>query len=164
MAGAIHGSAITLEGHQVGTVESIDMWSAPGNAGRVNVVVKAIFADFAADLDRYLIDKGYFQNRCSQRIYWVGDTAVLDAGAALRLAPRRYDSVSVSSLATTRLLRIRARSLDVTVPRAPVDRIVVPPRWRNCRLPGCGERTYGLRVREEIRFAAPRVGGATART
>ncbi|MDE0447555.1 MAG: hypothetical protein OXH96_12860 [Spirochaetaceae bacterium] len=163
MAGAIHGSAITLEGRQVGTIESIDMWSDPGNAARVNVAVKAVFSDLAADLDRYLAGKGYFQSRCSRRIYWVGDTAVLDAGVALRLASRvRYEHWACSSLGDARLLQeTREVHWSVTVPRAPVDRIVVAAALDDIvDFPDAVERTFGLRVREEIPIPLPEKCGA----
>lgn len=162
MAGAIQGSAITLEGRQVGTVESIDMWSAAGNTARMNVVVKANFADFAADLDRYLADKGYFQSRCSRRIYWVGDTAVLDAGAALQLSSQvRYEQWACSSLGDARLLQeTREVHWRVDVPRAPIDRVVVAAALEDIvDFPDTVERMFGLRVREEIPIPLPAMCG-----
>ena len=158
LGGAIQGSAITLEGRQVGAVESIDMWSDPGNTARVNVMVKASFDDFEADLDRYLDGKGYFQNRCSQRIYWVGDTAIREAGTALRLTSRvRYEQWACSSLGEARLLReTRAVQWSVRVPRAPIERVVVAAALEDIvDFPDAVERMFGLRVSEEIPIPLP---------
>ena len=148
MAGAIQGSAVTLEGRQVGTIESIDIWTDPGNAARFNVVVKASFADFAADLDRFLEGKGIFQNRCSRRIYWVGDSAVIGAGSALHLSSRvRYEQWACSSLGDARLLReTRSVRWSVSVPRAPLDRIAVTAALDDIvDFPDAAERMFGLR-------------------
>ena len=158
MAGAIHGTAITLEGRQVGTVESIDLWHDQGNAARVNIVVKASFGDFPATVDRYLGDRGFFQNRCSRRIYWVGDTAVLEAGPALRFSSKvRYEQWACSSLGNARLLRdTRSVHWSVSVPRAPIDQVAVIATLDDIvDFPDGVERMFGLRVREEIPMPLP---------
>ena len=158
-AGAIHGTAITLEGRQVGTLESIDMWTDQGTAERVNIVVKASFGDFAADMDRYLDGRGFFQNRCSRRIYWLGDTAVLEAGAALRLSSKvRYEQWACSSLGNARLLRDTKRvHWSVSVPRAPIDQVVAVTAALDdiVDFPDAVERMFGLRVREQIPIPLP---------
>ena len=157
-AGAIHGTAITLEGRQVGTVESIDMWNDPSNSARVNIVVKASFGDFPATVDRYLGGRGLFQNRCSRRIYWGGDTAVLEAGAALQLSSKvRYEQWACSSLGNARLLRdTRSVHWSVYVPRAPIDQVAVIATLDDIvDFPDGVERMFGLRVREEIPMPLP---------
>lgn len=161
-AGAIHGTAITLEGRQVGTVENIDMWSDGSNADRINIVVKASFDNFAADVDRYLDNKGFFQNRCSRRIYWVGDTAVLETGSALRLSSRvRYEQWACSSLGDARLLReTRNVHWSVSVPRAPIESVAVTAALEDIvDFPDLVERTFGLRVREDIPIPLPETCG-----
>ena len=158
MAGAIHGTAITLDGRQVGTVENIDMWTDPGDAARVNVVVKASFDELAATVDWYLAGRGFFQNRCSRRIYWVGDTEVIDAGVALQLSSKvRYEQWACSSLGDARLLQqTREVHWSVTVPRAPIERVVVAAALENIvDFPDAVERTFGLRAREEIPIPLP---------
>lgn len=162
MAGAIHGTAITLEGRQVGTVESIDMWTDPGDAARVKVVVKVSFDELAATVDWYLAGRGFFQNRCSRRIYWVGDTEVIDAGAALQLSSKvRYEQWACSSLGDARLLRETRNVLwSVYVGRAPIDRVSVTATLDDIvDFPDGVERMFGLRVREEIPIPLPATCG-----
>ena len=158
MAGAIYGAAITLEERQVGTVESIDIWNDYGDLDRMNVVVKASFPDFAADVDRYLQGRGLFRNRCSRRIYWVGDTAVLEAGSVLRLSSRvRYEQWACSSLGNARLLsETRSVHWSVSVARAPIGEVAITATLDDIvDFPDGVERTFGLRVREEIPIPIP---------
>ena len=158
MAGAIQDTAIVLQGRQVGTVESIDLSGAADAAGRTDMIVMARFDDFEADLDRYLQGKGTFQNRCSRRIYWVGDTTVLETGARLRLSSEvRYEQWACSSLGNARLLsRTKSVHWSLYVPRAPLDEVAVNARLEDIvDFPDAVERTFGLRVREEIPIPLP---------
>lgn len=158
MAAAIHDTAIVLQGRQVGTVESIDLSSAADAAGRTDMIVTASFDDFEADLDRYLQGRGTFQNRCSRRIYWVGDTTVLETGASLRLSSEvRYEQWACSSLGNARLLsRTKSVHWSLDVPPAPLDEVAVNARLEDIvDFPDAVERTFGLRVREEIPIPLP---------
>ncbi len=157
-AGAIHGAAITLEGRQVGTVENIDLWSDYGGADRMNIVVKASFPDFEADLDRYLRGKGLFQNRCSRRIQWVGGTSIRETGAVLRLSSRvRYEQWACSSLGNVRLLsQTRSVHWSMYATRAPIDEVAVTATLDDIvDFPDRMERMFGLRVREQIPIPLP---------
>ena len=163
MAGAIHGTAITLEGRQVGTVESIDLWNDYGDTDRVNLVVKASFPAFEADVDRYLRGRGFFRNRCSRRIYWVGDTSVLEAGSVLRLSSRvRYEQWACTSLGDARLLsETRSVHWSLYVARAPLSEVAVTATLDDIvDFPDTVERMFGLRVREEIPIPIPPACGA----
>lgn len=158
MAAAIHDTAIVLQGRQVGTVESIDLSGAADAAGRTDMVVTASFDDFEADLDRYLQGKGTFQNRCSRRIYWVGDTTVLETGARLRLSSEvRYEQWACSSLGNARLLsRTKSVHWSMYIPRAPLDEVAVNASLEDIvDFPDAVERTFGLRVREEFPIPLP---------
>ena len=158
LAGAIHDTAVVLQGRQVGTVESIDLSDASGTAGRTDMIVTASFDDFAADLDRYLQGRGTFQNRCSRRIYWVGDTKVLETGARLRLSSQvRYEQWACSSLGNARLLsRTKSVHWSLYVPRAPLAEVAVNARLEDIvDFPDAVERTFGLRVREEFPIPLP---------
>ena len=158
LAGAIHDTAIMLQGRAIGTVESIDLSGASAAAGRTDMVVTASFDDFEADLDRYLQGKGTFQNRCSRRIYWVGGTTVLETGARLRLSSEvRYEQWACSSLGNARLLsRTKSVHWSLYVPRAPLDEVAVNARLEDIvDFPDAVERTFGLRVREEFPIPLP---------
>ena len=81
---------------------------------------------------------------------------------ALRLVSRiRYEHWACSSLGDARLLQeTREVHWSVTVPRAPVDRVVVAAALDDIvDFPDAVERTFGLRVREEIPIPLPETCG-----
>lgn len=152
---------IKIDGQEIGVLEDIDI-SGGDNDDRTRITLTARFWNLPRDLDANLKARGNILGKCSQRLYWVGNTRITEYGPILRLTSRlRYEQWLCSSLFKTRLLRdTKTVRWSVFINPSSLADLSVHIRLDDVvNFPDDLERWFDLRIQRSIPIPIPQTCG-----